>query len=146
MPLLSWKQEYSVSDVELDSHHQRLFFLLNSLFEKVMSSAEVDCLRPMIDELSDYTKYHFSSEEQHMRDKGFRGIDGHIAQHREFTNSIEILKSHYNGNDMEVSQELIVVLGSWLLSHVLKDDMQYSSLTSAGNETASQANPAKVLS
>jgi len=134
MPLLSWKPGYSVNEVALDSHHQRLFTLLNTVYENVMNSPEVDCVLPLIDELSEYTACHFTAEEKFMREKEYHEIDAHIAKHREFAHTIETLKSHYHGNNLEVAKELIIVLGNWLLRHVLKDDMRYSELAAVNRE------------
>lgn len=134
MPLLNWEQEYSVNEEVLDHHHQELFDLLNTVYENVMNSREVDCVLPIIDRLSEYTRYHFSAEEQYMREKGFHGIDDHIARHKEFTHTIETLKTHYHDNDLDVTRELIIVLGEWLLHHVLRDDMMYSDLPSGIRE------------
>lgn len=128
MSLFTWKPEYSVHDAELDIHHQKLFAILNSVYENVMNSREVDHIIPKIDELSAYTSYHFSAEEQHMLEAGFPGLDEHIAQHREFTNSIEALRASYHDNDLEVSRDLIVMLGEWLLNHVIKEDRKYSEV------------------
>ena len=136
MPLLNWNPGYSVNDAELDSHHQRLFYLLNAAYENVMNSPEVDRIHSIIDELSEYTRYHFSTEELHMRDKGFHEIDDHVAQHREFAHSVEVLRLRYHDNDLEVARELIIVLGEWLLGHVLKDDRKYSDLSSGTKEWA----------
>ena len=132
MPLLQWSPEYSVNDEELDSHHQRLFHLLNAAYENVMDSLEVDCIHSIIEELSEYTKYHFSAEEQHMRENGFVELDDHIVKHREFAFTIEKLRTRYHDSDLEVARELIVVLGEWLLGHVLKDDRRYAELSFGG--------------
>jgi hemerythrin-like metal-binding protein len=126
MPLLNWRAEYSVNEELLDNHHRQLFSILNTVYENVMNSLEVCSVLPLIDELLEYTRSHFTVEEQHMRDKGYQVIDIHISKHREFTNTIEAMKTHYNGNNLEAAQELMVVLGEWLLQHVLKDDMKYS--------------------
>jgi hemerythrin len=134
MPLLSWKPEYSVNEEILDNHHQELFDLLNTVYENVMNSLEVDYVLPIIDKLSEYTRYHFSAEEQFMREKGFQGIDDHIAKHKEFTLTIETLKTRYHDNNLDVTRELIIVLGQWLLHHVLRDDMMYSELTAGIRE------------
>jgi len=128
-PLLSWRPDYSVNKAELDSHHIKLFDILNKVYENVMNSLEVDCVLPVIDELSQYTSYHFSEEEQHMREKGVQEIDVHIAKHREFTNTIETLKTNYHGNNLEVAGELIILLGNWLLSHVLTEDKKYAEFS-----------------
>jgi hemerythrin len=128
MSLFSWKPEYSVNYELLDKHHQHLFAILNSVYENVMNSPELDCVLPKINELSEYTKYHFLTEEQYMREKGFSGLDDHIAKHREFTNNIETLRMKFHHNDLEVAKNLIVLLGEWLLQHVLREDMKYSGL------------------
>lgn len=128
MSLFAWKPEYSVNEAVLDSHHQKLFHILNSVYENVMNSTEVESILPELDELLAYTRCHFSTEEQYMREKGFPDIDAHIAMHREFTHSIEALRSRYHDNDLEVTKELIIVLGEWLLRHVLREDKKYSQL------------------
>jgi hemerythrin len=91
-----------------------------------MNSPELDSVVPKIDELANYTKYHFSTEEQYMRDHCIPDIDDHIAKHREFKHTIDTLRASYHNNDLEVAKDLIVVLGEWLLQHVLKEDLKYS--------------------
>ena len=129
MTLFTWKPEYSVHEAELDSHHQKLFSILNSVYENVMNSSELECILPMVDELLAYTRYHFSSEVEYMRAKGMPGIDEHIAEHMEFTHKIETLRTSYHNNDLEVSSDLIIVLGEWLLKHVIKEDRKYSEFS-----------------
>ena len=124
--LLSWKPEYSVNEAELDSNNMKLFDILNKVYENLMNSLEVDCVLPIIDELSQHTTSHFTAEEQHMREKEFHEINTHITKHREFTNTIETLKAQYNGNNLEVAKGLIILLGNWILSHVLTEDKKYS--------------------
>lgn len=126
MTLFSWKPEYSVNEAELDEHHQKLFSVLNTVYENVMNSEELDFILPKIDELSTCTKSHFSAEERYMLENGFPGIADHIAKHREFTHKLDTLRTRYHNNNLEVSKELIVVLGEWLLCHVLKEDRNYS--------------------
>ena len=129
MPLLSWKPEYSVIDAELDSQHQNMFSIFNTLYENVMNSPEVECVLPIIDDLLGFVRYHLSAEEQHMRENMFHDIGSHIAKHREFTDKIETLKTQCHGNNLEVTKDLIILLGNWLLRHVLTEDMKYSELS-----------------
>lgn len=128
MPLFTWKPEYSVNDKELDSHHQRLFDIINTVYTNVVASPKISSILPMVDELASYTKYHFSAEELYMRKKGFSDIDGHIAMHREFAHKLESLRTSYNDNDLDVSGGLIIILGEWLLHHVIREDGKYSGL------------------
>jgi len=128
-PLLSWKPDYSVNEAELDGHHIKLFDILNKAYENVMYSVEMDSVLPIIEELSQYTRYHLAEEEHYMREKEIHDIDAHIAKHREFTQTIETLKTNYHGNNLEVTKELIILLGNWLLNHVLTEDRKYSELS-----------------
>lgn len=129
MPLITWKPEYSVNIPALDSHHQKLFHILNTVYENVMTSPELDRILPKVDELLEFTSHHFSTEEQYMREQGFPDIDDHIAKHSAFTHTIDALRTRYNDNDLEVSRDLIILLGDWLLRHVLKEDRKYSEMS-----------------
>jgi len=126
MSLFIWKTEYSVHEPTLDSHHEKLFGILNSIYACVMDSSAADCVVPVIDELSAFTVYHFCAEEEYMRERGYGGIDGHIEEHCAFARKVAELKTRYLGNELEVTKELIIVIGEWLLHHVLKEDMKYA--------------------
>ncbi len=136
MPLLRWIQEYSVNEPELDSHHQKMFDILNRAYENVMNSLEVDYALPIIEELSTLTRHHISAEEKYMEERGYQEIDSHIATHREFTHQIETLQTNYRGNNLEATKELIVVLGHWLLHHVINEDWKYSEIPGGNDELA----------
>jgi hemerythrin-like metal-binding protein len=136
MPLLKWVQEYSVNESELDSHHQKMFDILNRAYENVMNSLEVDYALPIIEELSTLTKYHIAAEELYMRERCCQEMATHVATHREFINNIETLRTNYNGNNLEATKQLIVMLGNWLLHHVINEDWKYSDLSKVINDVA----------
>jgi hemerythrin len=128
-PLLRWIKEYSVNEAELDGHHQKMFEILNRAYTNVMDSLEVDCALPIIEELSILARCHITAEEQYMRNIGYQEIDTHVATHREFTQNIEKLRTNYHGNNLESTKELIIMLGNWLLHHVINEDWKYSELS-----------------
>ena len=132
MPLLKWKPEYTVNVTELDSHHIKLFEILNAAYENVVNSSEANCIKAIVSELSEYMSYHFAAEEQLMVDNGYQEIDAHIAEHRLFADKIDALKSNQHDSNLEAAQELIIVLGNWVLHHILIEDRKYSELISLG--------------
>ena len=125
MPLCAWKDNYSVEIEQLDVHHKNLFRIFNVLYENTVHSTEVEDVLSIISELQEYTKYHFLTEEQYMLDIGFPGTDEHIDKHRDFARQITDLNSRHRDDDLEMTKELIVVLGNWLLHHVLEEDHKY---------------------
>ncbi|MDR3578593.1 MAG: bacteriohemerythrin [Oryzomonas sp.] len=128
MPLLIWKPEYSVNREDLDHHHQEMFHILNSVYDNLMDSQELSFFLPSINRLSAIARYHLSLEEQCLREMHVPDFDYHVAKHREFTESIEIIRNDYEDNYLEASKELIILLGEWLFNHVLKEDRKYSHM------------------
>lgn len=126
MPLLQWKPEYTVYERELDSHHQQLFELLNAAYESVMNSSEADCIKAVVNDLSECLKTHFAVEEQFMEGRGYQDVDAHIAEHRLFAHAIETLRMNRHDSHLEAAKELIVMLGNWVLRHILVEDRKYT--------------------
>jgi hemerythrin len=127
MPLFTWYNKYSVNNEELDNHHKTLFNIFNKLYDNCLQVENVNCLGPIIDELISYSNYHFTAEEQYMADKGYKDRDTHILMHRDFSlKALQMLQVD-NKNDHELTKELIVYLGNWLLHHVLEEDKKISA-------------------
>ena len=127
MSLFTWKDSYSVHVAELDSHHKTLFGIVNRLYETCMDTETPNCLDPIINELAAYVELHFSAEERYMAETGYRELPGHVLMHRAFARRIEQLRQNSSRNDLELTKELIVFLGGWLLHHVLEEDKRYAS-------------------
>lgn len=129
MPLFAWKDEYSVAVEQLDEHHKKLFRLLNELYESTMQiKGAIDPL-PVVDQLREYSDYHFMAEEQYMRDCAVTEIADHINSHRDFKRQLDELHSQCREKQPEATRNLIVLLGNWLLHHVLEEDRRYSKTT-----------------
>ena len=126
MELFTWYKKYSVNNEELDNHHKALFDILNRLYANCLGKDNPNCLDPIVEELVSYSKYHFSAEEQYMKDIGYRDIDKQIVEHRAFTDRALQLQQVVDKNDFELTKELIVFLGNWLLHHVMEEDKKFS--------------------
>jgi hemerythrin-like metal-binding protein len=87
---------------------------------------EPHCIDPLIQEIISYTNYHFSAEEQHMKNIGYKDIDKHIVEHREFTKRILQLQQVADKDEHQVKKELIALLGDWLLHHIIKENKIYT--------------------
>lgn len=126
MTLFKWDNKFSVNDEELDNHHKALFDILNRLYQSCFEDTVIIALDPIYEELISYIDYHFSAEEQHMRNIGYVNIDTHIIAHNLFKEKILQLRHNVDIDNIEVTKQLIVYLGKWLLNHVLAEDRKYS--------------------
>jgi len=126
MGLFTWYKAYSVNNEELDDHHKILCDILNKLYDNCLLTDQPNCLAPIVDELVSYSNYHFSSEEQHMRNIGYKDIDKQIIDHNDFKQRILQLQQVVNKNDIELTKELVVFLGDWFLHHVIEEDKKFA--------------------
>lgn len=126
MELFKWYDAHSINNEELDNHHKALFNLLNKLYENCMSTDISKSLAPAVEELVSYSNYHFSAEEQYMKSIGYKDIEKQISEHRSFTQRVSRLQKVIDRNDLELTKELIVFLGSWILRHILEEDKKIS--------------------
>jgi len=126
MALVNWYRKYSVNNEELDSHHKKLFDIFNSLYENCLHVEKGNCVGPIIDELIEYSNYHFSTEEKYMADIGYQGIDEHKQLHRYFSEKLKDIQEAENKNDYIFKKELIVFLGNWILKHVTIEDKKFA--------------------
>jgi hemerythrin len=127
MPLIQWKENFSVHFEKLDEHHKRFVGIINRLYDSVMTAETLDAVPPIIDELIQYSSYHFSAEEQFMRDTAYQGLDEHMAKHRMYLDKISELQRVKLDDQRELARELIIFLGDWLLHHILDEDKQYAN-------------------
>lgn len=121
-----WYKKYSVNNGELDGHHKILFDIFNRLYDNCLGNESAKCLNPIIEELISYSHYHFTAEEQYMRNIGYKETDRHILEHRGFTQKTLQLQKVADKDKPEVTKELIIYLGKWILNHVITEDKKYA--------------------
>lgn len=71
----------------------------------------------------DYTKYHFGTEEDLMRNSGHPNFLKHKAEHDSFVKkALEFQESYEKGNILALRSDVIRFLRDWLLHHILTVD------------------------
>ena len=128
MPLVTWYKSYSVNNEELDTHHRHLFAILNKMYDSCLTAASTDCAEQVIEELIEYTGYHFTAEEKYMAEKGFTGIEEHRQEHRYFLDKLLGLRNCEHKDDYEYKKEIMAFIGNWILKHVTVEDKKYSRI------------------
>lgn len=126
------KPEYYTGIEAIDKEHARLFELAqetHGLLYNDLLQDKTDGLVHLISELINYTRTHFSHEEEYLRSINYPHIQAHIAQHRHFEDQlmafdIDSVENDFEGQD-ETVENLLDFLVNWLVSHILKVDMMY---------------------
>lgn len=134
MAWIDWDPEYSVNIKLIDDQHKKLIGVINTLYDGLSGVPKGELLMPAkeiinkaIDELSDYTRYHFGAEEELMRKHAYPEYIFHKGLHDDFILKVtEFQDAFRRGKILTLSMEIIKFLRDWLINHILNIDHQYS--------------------
>ena len=115
-------EEYYTGIPKIDEDHAKLFEIANRAYELLTNQFKMDKydeIADVLEELKDYTKYHFGHEEEYMKSINYGKRFSQMHQHNQF---IEKLES-YNLKDIDENQqaallEILDFLALWLQGHI----------------------------
>ena len=83
-----WDNEYKIGIEMIDTQHEKLFNLVNRLYDLEDSSNNKEKLRTILYEFSDYMKVHFTDEEEYMESINFPYLKEHKQLHADIIESL----------------------------------------------------------
>jgi hemerythrin-like metal-binding protein len=126
-----WTGTYKVNVALLDQQHQELFDTVNKL-EQVLRVGEGNAaIDGILDRLMNYAELHFAAEESLMERHEFPGLSTHRVQHEMFRKRMVTFIEKHRAAKPGVSVELLLFLPTWLKTHVVRRDKQYSAFLNA---------------
>ncbi len=126
MSFVMWKDTMSVNVKEIDDQHKKLISLINELHGWIQAGEKKDFLGDVLEELTNYTRYHFSAEERRMKEFSYIGYLEHKREHDDFTDKILSLKEKYDRGEGALSSEVSSFLKDWLTNHIMGTDKKYT--------------------
>ncbi len=123
---LVWKDEYSVGIEAIDNDHKKLLSLINQLQTASTNYTGEEFERKALDEVVNYTKYHFVREEKIMEENGYPQFEAHKKEHEAMVAEVLNRVSQYESNEEQTIDSLLEYLKSWLINHISGTDQQYS--------------------
>lgn len=135
MAYWEWQESYATTVSEFDAHHQHLMSLLNNLYDNVFSCTDVSKKQRLIGEslteLADYTQYHFTAEEELMRQYAYPDFTSHKQQHDHFKQQVAELIGQHRDGTLTLSHPVLTLLIEWITVHILETDKKYGPFFSA---------------
>ena len=115
-------KEYHTGIDFIDEEHAKLFEIANRAYDLLTNqfvTDKYDAIVAVLEELRDYTKYHFNHEEEYMKSINYPKRFSQLHQHTQFINKLE----SYNLKEIDVNQqegllEILDFLALWLQSHI----------------------------
>lgn len=125
MSLIQWSDALSVNVEQFDNQHQKLVGMINSMHDAMRSGQGNAAVQGILNELLDYTKHHFQSEEALMLKHGYPDMEKHVAQHENLTNQVVKYVERFE-NGERISLDFMKFLTEWLTNHIKGSDQSYS--------------------
>ncbi len=123
MPALPWKDEYLINVAVIDEQHKRLAELSGRVHEILESNPQGGQeIRHMVDELIDFTRLHFATEEDLMRKYQYPGYEAHRAAHKQVLYRLGTL-AELSEQPMRLATRIDPdASDDWVTSHLLEKD------------------------
>jgi diguanylate cyclase (GGDEF)-like protein/hemerythrin-like metal-binding protein/PAS domain S-box-containing protein len=123
--IFPWDENFNTGLSTVDKQHKKLVEILNTLARHIAYSSVEKDLDTILNELTDYTVYHFQTEEaiwhKHLPNDPLDSE--HQTAHKNFVDTIVKLKSEQNTRPLiEIAEEALGFLARWLASHILEAD------------------------
>ncbi len=129
--IFKWRESFSVNNPEIDEQHKKLFEIGTRIYNVASLDDSIDHydeIMEILQELKDYTVYHFDYEEKKLEECGFNELDVHRVEHAFFIKKIDrIGRKNIDNEQGETIIEVVKFVADWVTSHILKSDMKYSA-------------------
>jgi hemerythrin-like metal-binding protein len=122
---VTWREDLAIGIGAVDEDHRKLFGLINNLQTAIYYPAGETFERQALNELVDYTKYHFTREEELMERNGYPELAAHKRQHQEMIAKVQSYLDAYESDREGTVQALTLFLKDWLIHHIAGTDRQY---------------------
>ncbi len=135
--MISFSQEYQTGVAVIDEQHKILFELINRIEYEVTNGFPMS-LTSIIEELVQYTQYHFTTEEYLIQTYMPTIFETHRSQHNVFVADLQTLLAD-NPMELESIHQIHNFVVKWIQQHILIEDMLYAQVISeqmkGGNES-----------
>ena len=129
MTEIQWDDSLSVNVELIDEQHKMLIQRIKDLSDAVNSSRGATEIGKTLGFMIDYTEFHFSTEEKHMKELDYPGFDVHRKQHDEFKSTLNemVMEFEEDGATAQLSEWVNQYLINWLVDHIKSIDTKLAA-------------------
>lgn len=121
----SWKLQYVLDIPSIDTQHMHFFKLFDKFNSFEIKDLNYNQLIEYIDELEQYTIFHFQTEEALMKKANYPNYDFHVEQHKLFAKKIQEFKIDYGYKNFLLLEKIVTFMRKWLIIHISEVDKEY---------------------
>ncbi len=108
---------------DLDSEHELLLGVVRAL-EKAVTSGTPAQIDALLQQLAEFTRVHFATEEIMMRLYEFPDFAAHQLDHARLVDQVEVVRTEYAHGHVQPTRALAAALRHWFTEHVRTRDAE----------------------
>jgi hemerythrin-like metal-binding protein len=111
----------------LDGDHKKLVSLVNQLYDGIKQGGRGEQVNHLLDELKNYTLYHFAREERLLEETGYGEQAAHHHEHSNMVDWVSGLETRWERNQaVSPRLEIVNYLKDWIFDHIVGSDQRYA--------------------
>lgn len=125
--LLHWDAEkHELGHKTIDKHHRHLVELMNKFYVWFLEKRPHAELQTVLDNILEYTSYHFSFEEDLMQKCDFKELEKHKKQHEKLAALVMEFQWEFNERRIETAYGIMKFFRNWLFDHIETFDRKFT--------------------
>lgn len=124
--LMPWGPRLAIGLEDIDKQHQKLVKLVNRLHKAMKLKKGTQVMAQILNELAEYTVYHFGFEEELFQKYGYPETEAHMKIHKELVGKVVDFQEEFKQGQASVTLDLMDFLSDWLKNHIMKTDKAYA--------------------
>jgi len=127
MVKIEWTPGLATGIELVDTQHKMLLEKLNDISEAIEKQQGTDVIIKTLDFMMDYTDFHFTDEEKHMKEHKYPRLDYHKKMHQEFVDTLNKMITEFkeDGATERLAESVNIYLFNWLVTHIKGVDGAY---------------------
>lgn len=125
MIFFEWDKSFESGVETMDHDHKWLVGLINNLYKEMGKGDGKSIINEIIDQLVEYSKYHFRNEERLMAELNYKHFDMHKAQHDAFITKVDLFIK--KTKEDSISIDVAKFLKEWMISHIQGSDKRFAN-------------------
>lgn len=125
--MFEMKEKYKTGISLIDMEHEKLFKIGENAYQLLKDPYRIDKydkIVEVIEELKEYTVYHFRDEERYMESINYKRLFTQKIDHASFIKKLENVNLNtVDQNQDEAIMGILTFLNNWLINHILEKDL-----------------------
>lgn len=134
MALFEWTKNYTVGIDSIDAEHQKLYEIINRVYEKIDKKEVIVDAETLLNEVVDYVTGHFQNEEKLMKETGYtlsaahkEEVAKHFKEHADLREKVEQYQLRLKNDGYLSALEFLGFLIHWFKGHMAHTDMKFGT-------------------